>query len=256
MSANEKEYDLKIEPEKHIIIRLDGHKFSKFTKQFVSPFDDVIGRSMEMVAIDLVNEFNCHSGYVQSDEITLVKISLLSKENPDWNHSYNGRVQKMASLIASFATVRFNLHMKKLHIEYKDCVYIGSDAMFDCRVYGVPSEQHVFEEFFMRMRSAERNSRSVFAQSYCIHKSLQNLNGKELVEKCLKETGNDWNQLDDKYKYGTIVKKVEEKQYIQNEWFEGYAIRHPVKTLSKKFIFSQDNMDLIMSKYMENLTNV
>ena len=250
MSSNEKEYDLKIEPEKHIIVRLDGHKFSKFTKQFIKPFDEVIGKAMELTSIDLLTEYNFQVGYFQSDEMSFCQPSLLSTENPDWNHDFNGRVQKMSSLMASFATVRFNFHLKKLHLRHKETEYLGPGATFDCRVFGVNTMANVFEEFFSRMRSAERNSKSSFAHAYFKNNDLQNLNGSEMIAKCIKYNGKNWNDLENKYKYGVVIKKAEEKQYVDNEWFQGYAIRHPVRTVSRKFEFTQECMDLVTSKYL------
>jgi len=41
MKQYEKDYDNRIEYNKHLLIRLDGHKFSKFTKNLDKPFDEL-----------------------------------------------------------------------------------------------------------------------------------------------------------------------------------------------------------------------
>ena len=122
MSLQEKKYDTKIEPNEHIIVRLDGHKFSTFTKDFYKPFDNIIGNAMKQVTIDLVLKFNASTGYTQSDEITLF-IPFTERE-----HIFNGRIQKLNSLITSFTTTKFNEYIQK---------HKKVSALFDCRIYGV-----------------------------------------------------------------------------------------------------------------------
>ncbi len=68
----EKESEYIIPYSNYIIVRVDGHKFSKFTKGFKKPFDSIIVETMENTAKDLFVEFNAVTAYVQSDEITLV----------------------------------------------------------------------------------------------------------------------------------------------------------------------------------------
>ena len=178
MSNQEKSYDIKIESKDHIIVRLDGHKFSTFTRDFKKPFDDVIGDAMKNVTVDLMSRFNAYTGYTQSDEITLF---IPSRRGDCKQHYYNGRVQKLNSLITSFTTMKF--------IEYLQNNNTSKTAMFDCRVYSVYTQEDVFSEFLERMRNAERNSKSVFAHTYCPHKCLQNLNGQEMIDLCFKSVG-------------------------------------------------------------------
>lgn len=72
MKNYEKQYEAEISPKSNILIRLDGHKFSKFTKGFNRPFDEILSKTMVDVTKDLCEEFNAVTGYAQSDEITLV----------------------------------------------------------------------------------------------------------------------------------------------------------------------------------------
>ena len=98
MSNQEKSYDITIERNEHIIVRLDGHKFSTFTRDFKKPFDDIIGDAMKNVTMDLVSRFNAFTGYTQSDEITLFIPSLMKDGETYRKHAYNGRIQKLNSL--------------------------------------------------------------------------------------------------------------------------------------------------------------
>ena len=195
MKMYEAEYETNIESGKHIICRIDGHHFSSFTRGFNKPFDSIISKAMELTAMDLLTEFNATTSYVQSDEITLVipsyedntvdnrkstkhKLHKLVREN--WNHAYSGRVQKMASLIAGFTTMKFNKHLSDLVFEYpfQDRDYetglsgeyertlhtkLGN-AWFDARIYGVESKEEAFNSFLWRSRDNTKNSKSNWSQ--------------------------------------------------------------------------------------------
>jgi tRNA(His) guanylyltransferase len=288
----EAQYEIKIEPEKHLICRIDGHKFSKFTKGFVKPFDLILSEAMELTTKDLVNEFNAVVGYTQSDEITLVIPSLkdVTVDNrksykhkthkrimEDWEHSYGGRVQKMNSLISSFSTMKFNLHLKSLlptvgfdspedygifhddkdvqhtlwlnYLSMLEFKKIGN-AWFDCRIFGVEGDKEAFNSILWRVRDCEKNSRSMFAQTYCSHKELQNFNGLEQVEFCLNKTGKDWNNIDDRYKYGILVKRETYFKKVNNDYsIENNRVeRTRLVSFSKKLVYSTENVELILSK--------
>jgi len=160
-------YEMEIKPNQHIIVRCDGHHFSSFTKGFKKPFDFILSEAMRLTAQDLLTEFNAYTSYVQSDEITLVIPSLMNTEKhkgtnkPQWTHGYSGRVQKMASLIAGFTTMKFNKYLLDILETQQQDAYdktpeefdnfmkfyfniknkkVGN-AWFDARVYGVDSNE-------------------------------------------------------------------------------------------------------------------
>jgi hypothetical protein len=94
----------------------------------------------------------------------------------------------------------------------------------------------------------------MFAQTYCSHKELQRLTGPEQVQFCLKKTGNDWEQIDDKFKFGIFVKKEKylkpvdtgSMDYAQNDFVE----RSRIVTYSEKLTFSDEAVGKIMRKYL------
>jgi tRNA(His) 5'-end guanylyltransferase len=275
MKEYEKESETVIDPKDHMIIRIDGHKFSKYTKGMKKPFDVIFSKAMELTAIDAHNEFNATTSYVQSDEITLVLPSLMNTDKhkgqnaPKWGHTSGGRTQKLASLVAGFCTMSFNKHFKNIleneigWNEYKTDEMgkyfnkmkekIGN-AWFDCRVFGVPSDEEAFNAVMWRVRDAEKNSRSMFAQTFCSHKELQNKTGLEQVQFCKEKTGKDWELIEDRFKYGILVKKEKylkpvsggSMDYAQNEFVE----RSRIKTYSEKLIFSDEAVNKIMRKYL------
>ena len=197
----EKEYDTILDPSMHIIIRLDGHHFSKF--KFEKPFEDKMGGAMVETSKDLLDRFGAYTAYTQSDEITLFIPSLWDDDSKkDWVHIFGGRVQKIVSIVSGYTTMCFNKH------------YSGDiDAYFDCRVYSCPNDSYVISSFSSRVKNCEGNSRSMFSQAYCLHKDLQGLSGIKCVKLAYDNTGKHWDSIDPMYKYGTFVKK---EQYLQN----------------------------------------
>ena len=275
MKEYEKESETIINPSDNLCIRIDGHKFSKYTKGMKKPFDVIFSKAMELTAIDAHNEFNATTSYVQSDEITLVLPSLMNTDKhkgqnaPKWCHTSGGRTQKLASLVAGFCTMSFNKHFKNIleneigWNEYKTDEMgkyfnkmkekIGN-AWFDCRVFGVPSDEEAFNAVMWRVRDCTKNSRSMFAQTFCSHKELQNKTGLEQVQFCKEKTGKDWELIEDRFKYGILVKKEKylkpvsggSMDYAQNEFVE----RSRIKTYSEKLIFSDEAVNKIMRKYL------
>jgi len=150
----EKKSESRIDYDQFLIVRIDGHKFSKFTKQFRKPFDYLLSVAMENTTNDLISRFGATLGYTQSDEITLVfPPSFIEKDGKITNNQiFAGRTQKMSSLIASYTSIRFNYWLEQgLKIKYcyetndahQEDLYnnMVSDkigiAFFDARVFGV-----------------------------------------------------------------------------------------------------------------------
>ena len=53
MKEYESCYNLKIPNRSYVIIRLDGKGFSKYTKKFNKPFDDLLSNVMDAATIEL-----------------------------------------------------------------------------------------------------------------------------------------------------------------------------------------------------------
>ncbi len=280
LKSYEESFETQIDPSQHMIIRLDGHKFSKFAKGFKKPFDKILSDAMIRTTVDLVEEFQAYTGYTQSDEITLVIPSLKDvtvdnrksykhktqkRVRKEWEHISKGRVQKIVSLASGFATMRFNKHLDNLILEfYSENVgdfniqdkreywqlirneKVGN-AWFDARIYGVDDEAEVFNSVMWRVRDADKNSKSMFSQAAVGHKELQGKNGKEQIAYVLEKTGKDWNKVENRFKYGTLVKK---------EQFEKITDDDELVTRSRIVIwsehlttFSKENVDMVMRKY-------
>lgn len=287
MKLYEKEFEIQVPHDKHIIVRIDGHKFSKYTQGFAKPFDEILSKSMELTTRDLLHEFNAVTGYTQSDEITLV-IPYSFTEKPFGDkvritnqQIFGGRVQKMASLVSGFTTMRFNKHLRDftrhftdgfMYLTDEESYYIRmlsekleTGAYFDARVYGVDSDEEAFNSVMWRVRDCVKNSYSMFAQSYVPHKALLNKNGPEQIAFCLSETGKDWHDIEDRYKYGILVKK---ETYLKaasrpSDLPTGAEVlsmpvqRTRIKSWSEKLTtFSDEKVDMVISKTVQSIEQI
>jgi len=178
LKGYESKCEIEIPSKSHICVRIDGHHFSSYTKGFMKPFDYILSEAFRLTSMDLLKEFNAVSVYTQSDEISLIIPSLLNTEKhkgsnkPLWKHAYTGRVQKMASLISAFTTMRFNKHLefliKTIGVQqpseyFRILKSKEGNAWFDARVFGVDSDEEAFNTLLWRIRDCQKNSKSVYA---------------------------------------------------------------------------------------------
>jgi tRNA(His) 5'-end guanylyltransferase len=240
MKQIEKQFDYRVDD--HMIVRIDGHKFSKFTKKFKTdkPFDEIITNSMIVVAKKLMKKYNAVTGYTQSDEITLIFPSF--KDKNGWSHIFGGRIQKISSLLAGFATMEFiNELFKKTGEIHK--VY------FDARVFATKDDKELCQAILSRINDGIRNSKNTFAHFYVGHKKLMNKSSNEQIELVKKEYNKDWNELTEKEKFGTIIKKkkfINDKGIERSKLIELNSIIPLINCCEEKYI------KLIKEKYYES----
>ncbi|KAI4685807.1 uncharacterized protein J4E88_003643 [Alternaria novae-zelandiae] len=187
MKSYEAQFDQILPLDKPIILRLDGHGFSRFTSHFARPFDERIHTAMISTCADLLHFFpRATVAYTQSDEITLVF--------PEGVQSFNERVQKLCSLSASYCSVRFNKHLTDAlkampEPEVKgDVEEVLGTAHFDARFFPVPDIAEALNNLIWRCRNdAVRNSVSAFARTMYSTKEMNGKKTKDLVNMMLEE---------------------------------------------------------------------
>lgn len=230
----ESTFKYKLLPRTFTIIRIDGKNFGTYCKNLEKPFDDGLIKDMNLTTKYLCeNIMGCKLGYTQSDEITLVLTDFDSLTSEAW---FDGTVQKIASVSASYATAKFNqLRMlrKALSEVYKDAD-TGREvgrilwwneikdfhlAHFDSRAFNVPHIEEVINCLIWRQQDATRNSISSVAQSLYSHKELDGKNSSELQEMIFQK-GINWNDLDEGKKRGRLIIKeqYEKEGAIRNKW--------------------------------------
>jgi tRNA(His) guanylyltransferase len=186
-----------------IYARIDGRCFSAFTRGLDRPFDLRITRAMVETAKFLVEETEARIGYTQSDEISLV----WQQDRYDSQVFFNGKVQKLVSVLASLATVRFNhlcLATDGLRERTADLM-----PVFDCRVFHLPNRTEAANAFLWREKDATKNAISMAARSFYPHKQLHGKSSSEMQEMIFQK-GQNFNDYPAFFKRGTFVRRVVE----------------------------------------------
>lgn len=199
-------------PKLPVIIRLDGNNFHNWTKGLKRPFDENLNTLMTETTKFLVEETNAIIGYTQSDEITLILYG---------DNFYNdGKKQKILSKLTSKACQFFNEKRKDLLPEHNKL------AIFDCRIYQVPTLQDACSQLLWRENDCTKNAISSLAQSLFSHKSLQGLNGSQMQDKMMLEKNVNFNDLPIKYKRGVYVKRKKVFKNFDKEELENLPKYH------------------------------
>jgi tRNA(His) guanylyltransferase len=184
-------------PRLPICVRVDGRSFSRWTRSLRRPFDERFSAAMIETARTLLDESGARVAYVQSDEISLVLLS----EDPKQSVFFDGRVQKLTSVLASLAAARFAAAVRALLPERADDL-----AAFDCRAWVVPSRDEAVNALLWREHDALKNSLSMAARAHHPPAALMNKRGPELHE-LLHQAGVNWNDFPAHFKRGTYLQR-------------------------------------------------
>jgi tRNA(His) 5'-end guanylyltransferase len=158
-----------------IVARLDGKGFHTFCKGLKKPFDERLHKLMRRVMGSLMERFGANLGYTQSDEITLVWFVDSTSAS---EYVFDGRFQKMDSLLAAWASAVFNRELQSFILERG-----GTTEIFDCRSFVVPNLLEAYHAVLWRQQDCTKNAISMAAQSMFSHKSLQGMSGPEMIER-------------------------------------------------------------------------
>lgn len=213
MKSYESSTDARLLPELPIVIRLDGRKFSNFTKGMKRPFDDCFREAMIETTKFLVNRFVPKMAYTQSDEITL----LLNQDSLKQQTIFDGRVQKITSVFSGQASAFFLTEVMKRWPEKLDFDNLMEKDMpcFDARVFAVPSKVQAYNAFLWREQDATKNSILMVSQATFGHSKILGINTNDLQKKLLFEKDINWNDYTPDQKRGTYIRK--EKRLVKLE---------------------------------------
>lgn len=197
------EADRRLMPLLPVMARLDGKNFSTFTRGLERPYDSRMSSLMEATTEHLVKTTGACCGYTQSDEITLAWYSP-SYKSEIW---FDGRVQKMCSVLAGLTSALFNRGLPNF-IPEKALWGSGSPLpVFDCRVWNVPNITEGANTFLWRELDASKNSVSMAARHYFSHKELMNKSCKEMQEMLFTWHKVNWNDYPDFFRRGTYLQR-------------------------------------------------
>ncbi len=193
-----RETDRRLMPGLPVYARLDGKTFSSFTRGMDRPYDVRMSDTMIELTKQLVQEFGATVGYTQSDEISL-----------GWNVAartsqmvFDGKIQKLVSVMAGTASVRFGL----MALQYWPEKVRKSPPVFDCRLFEMPNLTEAANAFLWRELDATKNAITMAARCYYSDKDLFAVNGADKQE-LLFQKGVNFNNYPTSFKRGTYVAK-------------------------------------------------
>ena len=187
-----------------VAIRIDGKAFHTYTRNFKRPFDSVFMRAMQETMKYLCENIQgCVLGYTQSDEITLILVDYEKINSSAW---FDYEVQKLCSVSASMATMRFNQVFARLVQEVKeegteDPQYIKvldkaceTGAMFDSRCFNIPKEE-VTNLIYWRQLDASRNSIQMVGHANFSQKQMHGKSTSDIQDMLMLEKNINWNDF-------------------------------------------------------------
>ena len=185
------------------ILRIDGKAFHTFTKGLPRPYCPELSWAMDEAALQLCRSMQgARLAYGQSDEYSFLFSDFEKTDSQMW---FNGNIQKIASVSASMFTAYFN---KAWQIVIQNQPYrpkfVDKVAMFDARVFVIPSRTEVMNYFVWRQQDATRNSLTMLASAHYSHKELM---GQKAANKhdLLHAKGINWNNEPTSFKRGRVA---------------------------------------------------
>lgn len=200
-----KEYEVlhqDVAPDKPLVVRADGHRFSKLTRNCKKPYDGCFASIMEDTAIAVLNENILFDfAYMQSDEITFVRLPKKDKTGEYIPHSMNGRNNKIATLVASMCGSWFTTNFQSVYGN-------NTRAFFDARVINLPDIHEVSNCIYWRYLDCKRNSIAGLARYQLGHKACQGKPVKELEMMVTKDP-----DIPSTFYYGKFISNVHMVSY-------------------------------------------
>lgn len=200
-----------------ICARIDGRRFSRFTRGFEKPFDSDLSEAMRATCAALVEHTHAKIGYVQSDEITLI----WRADAEGSSVFFDGRVQKMCSVLAALATARFSMLLSEMH----PAEVAQRMPVFDARVWQVPSEDEAANVIVWRAQDARRNAILSMGQAHLSHRQMHGLRRAAVCSDLL-ERGVDMADLPDADRFGVYCQRVTRERVLTDAEMEAIPERH------------------------------
>jgi tRNA(His) 5'-end guanylyltransferase len=158
---------------------------------------------------------------------------------------FDGRIQKMNSVLASMCSVKFN-QLLQLFARRLDtlCIDLSKEAqykvalwevkaakmpLFDSRVWPVPTLMEVVNTFLWREWDATKNAISQAASAYYSHKELDGKNGSEKQE-MLFQKGANFNDYPDWFKRGTYIQRRKILKKFTTDEIDKLPLKHEARS--------------------------
>ncbi|MEE0902709.1 MAG: tRNA(His) guanylyltransferase Thg1 family protein [Methanobrevibacter sp.] len=227
---------LKVPKNSKIIVRLDGRSFHKLARDLnlVKPYDENFYNVISEVCRDLFEEFSAEFVYTFSDEISL----LLD------NVPFDGRVEKINSVIASFTASSFVMHY--------DAQFKKPPA-FDSRIIPI-NDDDILDYFKWRQDESWRNCVNSHGISYLKTKysnkdANDKINGMNLsdIHEFLFENGINLNDIETYKKRGIAV-------YRKNKKVVGFNKKeNKNQTSFRSYVYTDWELPIFSEKFFKDI---
>lgn len=240
----EKNFEHVLPGDKPYVVRLDGVNFKEFTRNLIKPFDPNFTEALKLTTAALMERTAATIGYCQSDEITLISGPATGGNSK--NHLYAGRTQKIASILAAFASVRFNYYLSKLRPDLD--ISVTNLGFFDARVFSVPDWESAGESLIWRHRfDCRRNALHSIAQAHYKPQEIEGQPIKEVIDRLLKEKKVDaYTAYPNDNVYGTFVKKIQVRIEGKNPKTGEIIPTIRNRIVSKSFDWTEENSEAVV----------
>ena len=169
MRALEYFHGLRALPGAWIVLRMDGHSFSRFpATRYQKPFEDPLHAQMVATASAVLTHLNGSYAFTESDEISVLL-------RPDFD-LFDREVEKLVSISASIAGATFSLAAQMA-------------VNFDSRIWLGATKQQVVDYFRWRQADAERCGLNAWCywtlrgDGQSVAQATAALNGKSIGDK-------------------------------------------------------------------------
>lgn len=177
----------------HVVIRIDGRGFHKFTAGLERPYSRRLADALDRAALELCQEMiGCRFAYGQSDEYSFLLTDFEREDAALW---FDGNVQKMVSVSASLFTAAFNRAFEP-----------DKPAAFDSRVMVISQRSEVENYFLWRQLDASANSLNMLASAHFSHEELASRSTAEKHD-MLHSKGVNWAKQGTDFKRGRAIRR-------------------------------------------------
>jgi len=216
----------KINSRLHTVFKLDFINSKKYIKilELNKPFDNKLINTVIETGIECINTFTFSLCYIGFNEI-IYYLKPISKdeENNGIEHEYNGRIQKMISILTSKLSATFYSKI----IKYFQTENITNIIPYwECKIIQFNNFNEVIEYINERTVYTLKNSKTLFINH---HLPDSQLSSKEAIKKIQSEKQINFNDdISDNIKVGCII------TYILTEFDKDIEFDNEIKTI--KFI--------------------
>jgi tRNA(His) 5'-end guanylyltransferase len=200
-----------------VYARIDGRTFSRFTEGMERPFDPDFVEAMVRTTEALVEHSHARIGYAQSDEISLLWLADDAKSEI----FFKGKIQKMASVLAAYATAAFTRAL----LDGPLAEFASRLPHFDARVFQLPSQSEAANVMLWRELDATKNAVSMAARHHYSHDELDGRTSGELQELLFRK-GVNFNDYPAAFKRGTFVRREGTLRELSQDELSGIAPEH------------------------------